>query len=341
MAHDRRPERDRHLRPRGGGGTGTVSINAGGSATGSFVADAYYSGGNTYSTTSAIDTSLVPGPVSPQAVFQTERYGEFTYTIPNLTAGSAQTVTLYFEESYWTGAGQRTFNVAINGTTVLSAFDIFAAAGAANRAIARTFNATANGSGQVVLQFTRNGPDQPKICGITVAAGGGGSGNATLTVNKAGTGSGTVSSSPSGISCGSGCSASFASGASVTLTASAASDSTFAGWSGACSGTSASCTVSMTAAQTATATFNTSGGGGGTTCKAASGGQSGNFNTTGAVCYTVTGTIRGWGCSNTQGRTVTVNGTAVTCGQLPVPGSSPYTFSFTAGTYPWASFYWW
>jgi poly(3-hydroxybutyrate) depolymerase len=45
----------------------------------------------------------------------------------------------------------------------------------------------------------------------------------------------------------------------VTLTASAASGSTFAGWSGACSGTG-SCTVNMNANQTVTTTFNGSGG---------------------------------------------------------------------------------
>jgi pimeloyl-ACP methyl ester carboxylesterase len=78
-------------------------------------------------------------------------------------------VTLYFQESYWTAAGQRTFNVSINGATVLSAFDIFAAAGGTNRAIARTFTTTANASGQVVIAFTRGGgPDNPKVEGIAV-----------------------------------------------------------------------------------------------------------------------------------------------------------------------------
>ncbi|MFN2590153.1 MAG: hypothetical protein ABR518_05240 [Actinomycetota bacterium] len=41
----------------------------------------------------------------------------------------------------------------------------------------------------------------------------------------------------------------------MTLTATAASGSTFTGWSGACSGTAATCTVTMDAAKTATATF--------------------------------------------------------------------------------------
>jgi endo-1,4-beta-xylanase len=152
------------------GGTRTVSINAGGSASGSFGADGSFSGGSTFSTTSTIDTSQVAGTVPPQSVFQTERFGEFTYTLSGFTAGRAATVTLFFEESFWSAAGQRTFNVVINGATVLTAFDIFAAAGGANRAIARPFNTTANASGQVVLQFTRGGgPDNPKICGITVA----------------------------------------------------------------------------------------------------------------------------------------------------------------------------
>jgi hypothetical protein len=75
-----------------------------------------------------------------------------------------------------------------------------------------------------------------------------------LTVNVAGTGTGTVSSTPAGISCPGTCSASFAGGTSVTLTASAAAGSTFAGWSGACTGT-ASCMVTMSAAQSVTATF--------------------------------------------------------------------------------------
>jgi hypothetical protein len=149
---------------------GTVSINAGGAAAGSFGADASFSGGSTFSTTNTIDTSQIAGTVPPQAVFQTERFGELTYTIANRSPGRSQTVTLFFEESFWTAAGQRRFNVAINGATVLTAFDIFQAAGGANRAIARTFTTTASSSGQVVIQFSRaGGPDNPKICGITVA----------------------------------------------------------------------------------------------------------------------------------------------------------------------------
>src|SRR5206468_3414929 len=79
----------------------------------------------------------------------------------------------------------------------------------------------------------------------------------TLSVSKPGSGSGTVTSNPAGISCGATCSASYNSGTSVTLTASPAGGSTFAGWSGGgCSGSGTTCTVTMNAATSVTATFN-------------------------------------------------------------------------------------
>jgi len=76
----------------------------------------------------------------------------------------------------------------------------------------------------------------------------------TLSVVKSG--SGSVSSKPSGISCGTLCSASFSTGSTVTLTAKPSSRKVvFAGWSGACSGTSLSCKVTMSKTQSVTATF--------------------------------------------------------------------------------------
>jgi len=79
----------------------------------------------------------------------------------------------------------------------------------------------------------------------------------TLTVTKAGTGSGTVTSSPAGINCGTDCSESYNSGTVVTLTATPASGSMFAGWSGACSG-SGGCSVTMDSDKSVTAAFNLS-----------------------------------------------------------------------------------
>jgi hypothetical protein len=77
----------------------------------------------------------------------------------------------------------------------------------------------------------------------------------TLSITKSGTGSGTVTSNPAGISCGATCSQSVTPGTAITLTATPAAGSSFAGWSGACSGTG-SCAVTVNAATSVTATFN-------------------------------------------------------------------------------------
>ena len=74
-----------------------------------------------------------------------------------------------------------------------------------------------------------------------------------LTVAKSGAGNGSVSSSPAGIECGSTCSSGFDAGQEVTLSATAAAGSEFAGWSGGgCSGTG-SCVVTLNASASVTA----------------------------------------------------------------------------------------
>lgn len=75
-----------------------------------------------------------------------------------------------------------------------------------------------------------------------------------LTVTKAGSGQGTVTSSPGGINCGNDCSQGYDAGELVTLTATPAAGSSFAGWSDTCSGTS-TCQVTMSEARSVTATF--------------------------------------------------------------------------------------
>jgi mannan endo-1,4-beta-mannosidase len=72
-------------------------------------------------------------------------------------------------------------------------------------------------------------------------------------------------------------------------------------------------------------------------------GNSGNFNTTGAVCYRTNVNINGWGCYNFDGRTLTVSGVARTCGQTPVTRAADghYYFSVSAGQFPWAGLYTW
>ncbi len=71
----------------------------------------------------------------------------------------------------------------------------------------------------------------------------------TLSITNAGTGSGSVSVNPVGTS--------FLAGTPVTLTAVPNANSVFSGWSGACSGTTATCQVTMNSNLSVTATFNT------------------------------------------------------------------------------------
>jgi trimeric autotransporter adhesin len=147
--------------------TTDLLIDSGGVATGNWLADENFTGGTASSTTAAINTAQVANP-APQAVYQTERFGDFTYTIPNLTAGASYTVNLSFAEIYWTAAGKREFNVLINGTQVLTNFDVFATAGGENIAIVKSFTATASASGTITIQFTTGAADLPKVSGIEV-----------------------------------------------------------------------------------------------------------------------------------------------------------------------------
>jgi hypothetical protein len=68
-------------------------------------------------------------------------------------------------------------------------------------------------------------------------------------------GAGKVASSDRVISCGSKCSASYDMNAQVTLTASASSGAVFNGWTGACAGAQANCTLSVNEALNVTANF--------------------------------------------------------------------------------------
>ena len=133
------------------------------------------------------------GCAQQTAILNTDRYdnsnaglgsngGGFYYTIPGLVAGSTCTVTLFFIEGYWTvpwngvayGAGTvagRAFNVQINGTQVLTNFDIWSTANilygqGENCAIAEQYTATANSSGQVVINFVS--VTQAVVAGIMV-----------------------------------------------------------------------------------------------------------------------------------------------------------------------------
>lgn len=152
-------------------GGGAVSIDAGGAASGSWVADEDFSGGTALTYSNSVSTSSLSGTIPPSTVLQSQRYGNgssFTYTLPGFTSGSSHTVTLYFVENYVTGSGQREFNVSLNGSQVLTNYDVYAAAGGQFKAVQRSFTTTANSNGQIVIQFSPGAVQNPMVSGIAV-----------------------------------------------------------------------------------------------------------------------------------------------------------------------------
>src|SRR6185295_18105131 len=126
-----------------------LRVNAGGPAYTDGVgrvwsADNGATGGTPYSVASAISGTTTA------ALYQTERYGTFQYqfAVPN----GAYTVNLKFAELYFTATGQRRFNVAINGNTVLTNFDVVAAAGGGLKAVDKAIPVAVTG-GQIAIQF--------------------------------------------------------------------------------------------------------------------------------------------------------------------------------------------
>jgi len=126
-----------------------IRIDAGGngysSATaGKWLADTYATGGNRF-TYSARPISGTSDP----ALYTSVRYGKaFTYQIP--APAGAYTVKLHFAECWSTTTG-RIFNVFLNGTQILSRFDIVGAVGP-NTLVIKSFTATSTGSG-ITIDF--------------------------------------------------------------------------------------------------------------------------------------------------------------------------------------------
>jgi hypothetical protein len=157
---------------------GGVSIDAGGSGDGgAFAADEYYSGGLTASNASGSNGDIgfsrtVTHPI-PQADWNTYRYLANTYTVPDLVPGGSYQVRLYFLDWYFTQVGQRVFNVAINGTTVLPNFDIVQAAANAGGdgtyiGVEEDFTETADANGVITIASTQGSANQPMVNAIAV-----------------------------------------------------------------------------------------------------------------------------------------------------------------------------
>lgn len=86
-----------------------------------YQADQFASGGTINATSDTIEGTSEP------ALFQTERYGSYTYEVP-VTEGQYD-IDLHFVEMYWEANGERAFNVFIEDQLVLSELDLHSESG--------------------------------------------------------------------------------------------------------------------------------------------------------------------------------------------------------------------
>ena len=152
-----------------GAAPGTIAnlaINSGGAATGSFLADEDFNGGDVgAAVTTAIGTNGVTNP-APQNVYQTSRIAPFTYVLTGLEANATYNLRLHFAETFFTSANQRLFNIAVNGVPFLNNFDIYAKAGGANQAVVEQTSVNADQYGQIIVQLLQGAANTPQINGI-------------------------------------------------------------------------------------------------------------------------------------------------------------------------------
>ena len=142
------------------------AVNSGGSAyTASdgteYDADTGYSGGSTYSSSASIDGT------TDDTLYQSERYGDFTYTatVPD----GYYLVTLHFAETYHTQAGLRSFDVLMEGTERISDLDIYAEVGGNAAYVAETYVAVSDGA--LDIEFVTN-VENAKVNAIQVSLAG-------------------------------------------------------------------------------------------------------------------------------------------------------------------------
>jgi len=129
-------------------------INSGGEGVNRFAADTGYDSGSIGATSDAIARE-VPNAVD-EAIYQSERYGDFTYTLWGLKANTPHTVRLHFAEIYWETAGSRLFDVDITNRAGLELddLDLIAVAGHDEAVVQEFVDVSSDANGRITIVFT-------------------------------------------------------------------------------------------------------------------------------------------------------------------------------------------
>ena len=101
-----------------------------------------------------------------QLLYNSEMFGK-TFSLDYPVTNGDYTVTLKFAELFHTAAGRRVFNVAIEGTPILTNFDVFVDAGGNNKALDKTYQVTV-ADGVLNIGFTTI-TDNAKINAVKVS----------------------------------------------------------------------------------------------------------------------------------------------------------------------------
>ena len=128
-----------------------------------FMADEYFVGGNVFNTTEPIEETM------DDPLFQTERFGDFSYEIPVDSPGPYN-IVFHFAEIFFGvgsnggGPGSRVFSVNIEGNPAFTDFDILVETNP-NTALSRTINDVEVNDGFVSIDFISQ-MENPKVSAI-------------------------------------------------------------------------------------------------------------------------------------------------------------------------------
>lgn len=150
--------------------TASKRIDAGdpsGSTVAGFQGDGGICTGNSYPGTLS---GLAIGNTLPAEadLYRQERWSWVSCTITGLTPSTAFRVKLRFNELYSASCDWRRFHVNINGQQQLTNWDPCAAANGPRRAVDRTFAATSDVNGRIVIELPNGTKDQSKVDAIEV-----------------------------------------------------------------------------------------------------------------------------------------------------------------------------
>ncbi len=167
------PNPDPDPEPNPGTGTTVSKINVGGGDYQDWDADKQFTANGAMGT--ATNNQLQINNTSDDQLYQSERWGVYTYNIP-VSGSGTYTVNLHFAEIYFgvktdNPVGRRVFDVFVENQKVLANFDIAKEAGPAT-ALVKSFSVNVT-DGNVTIR-TQAVKNNPKISAIEVISGSGG-----------------------------------------------------------------------------------------------------------------------------------------------------------------------